>query len=256
MLKISMSLALILICARASAQLPMAVAVLGAGTAGNWITEIEMANPTGEILQVQLSAFATTYDYACPGSCSDYHSFIPPNGTLAVLDSWVRDAPQSALHVIYVSSPDPNVLPVIRARARNTLNPQLTTELPVSRLGTITGLAATTLNFPSAIRTADTHVNLVIASIVPDGGEPAFAARVEAFASDGTPLGNMNVTNDSGTGYSPNIFLVDVLAQLGVTSLTDGQIRVTKLSGDGALWGGMAVVYPAGVVALSPGINP
>src|SRR5450759_1658240 len=225
------------------AATPAAIAVVGAGTAGYWITEIEMANPTDQPLVVQLSATAAFID-ACPSSSvCPYQSFIPANGTLSVLDSWITGAPQNALHTIYIVSGDPAVVPVVRARARNTLNPQLTTELPAVRLDTLANLGGTTLNFPSAIRSSDTHVNLVIAAIVPDGGGPAFTARVEAYSSDGTLLGGMNVSNDTGGAYSPNIFLVDVLAQLGVTDLADGQIKVTKLSGDGALWGGMAVVY-------------
>lgn len=264
MQKLALAFFLMITCGPASAQLPVAVAVVGAGTAGNWVTEIAMANPTDHPLTVQLSSvipYISILGLGCPLSEPGSFATIPANGTITVPDSGIPECegvPPGVLHTVYIVSFEyPDVVPVVRARARNTINPQLTTELPTVRMGTIAALGATTLYFPSATRTADTHVNLVIASIVPVGGGVTFSARVEAYSSDGTLLGGMNVLNRAGPeGYAPNIFLVDVLAQLGVTSLADGQIKVTKLSGDGVLWGGMAVVYPAGVVALSPGVNP
>jgi hypothetical protein len=239
------------------AAAPAAIAVVGAGTAGNWVTEIDMANPTDQTMITQVDAMDVAFIAGCPGDfCNKDQPPIAGNGTATTLDSQVGNAPQNALHTLYIVSKDPSVVPVVRARARNVLNPQLTTELPTVRMDTLANLGGTTLNFPSAIRSSHTHVNLVIAAIVPDGGGPAFTARVEAYSPDGTLLGGMNVSNDTGGAYSPNIFLVDVLAQLGVSDLADGQIKVTKLSGEGSLWGGMAIVYPAGVVALGPGLNP
>ena len=48
----------------------------------------------------------------------------------------------------------------------------------------------------------------------------------------------------------------DVLGQLGVTDLVDGQLRVTKISGDGLMWGTMSTLYLDGGVAVSTGANP
>jgi hypothetical protein len=59
---------------------------------------------------------------------------------------------------------------------------------------------------------------------------------------------------DLSTGST--LFLVDVLARLGVPSLKDGQIRVTKTGGTGLIWGLLATVSDEGRVSVSLGTNP
>jgi len=47
-----------------------------------------------------------------------------------------------------------------------------------------------------------------------------------------------------------------VLGRLGVSSLENGQIRVTKISGSGILWGGPSTISDQGWLSVSEGVNP
>jgi len=62
--------------------------------------------------------------------------------------------------------------------------------------------------------------------------------------------------NGRPQGLVDNLMLVDVLGQLGIDDLSDGQIRVTLTRGSGSLWGETSAVDPAGLVSVAVGAVP
>jgi hypothetical protein len=53
-----------------------------------------------------------------------------------------------------------------------------------------------------------------------------------------------------------SVYLVDVIAGLGIASLPDGQLRVRKSGDRGLLWGYLATVDVNGAFSLFQGLNP
>jgi hypothetical protein len=76
--------------------------------------------------------------------------------------------------------------------------------------------------------------------------------RVEAFSSDGDLLGGRSFRIERGT----TVFLVDVVAQLGVSELDGGQIRITRTGGNGLPWGLLSTLSDDGRISVSAGWNP
>jgi len=181
---------------------------------------------------------------------------IPANGMTVVMASDIPGTAAESVNSIFISAIDPLALPVVRARVLNTTNPPEGIELPAVRLSTVLSLDAAVLNFPSAQRSAASHTNLAVAAITMEGGQETLTVRVEIFGADGTLLGSGTFTNAVPAGVPQNIFLTDIAGQLGVQTLEDGLIRVTKLSGNGVLWGETSTVYPNGSVSVSVGRNP
>jgi hypothetical protein len=107
------------------------------------------------------------------------------------------------------------------------------------------------LSFPAARRSIDSHSNLIVAEVSREEGRE-LSILVEAYSSAGERLGSAAFDLSAGS----TLFLVDVLAQLGVENLADGQIRVTKTGGTGLMWGLLATVYDEDRVLVSLGTNP
>jgi hypothetical protein len=233
-----------------------AVVVVGSGTLGSWTTRFDLANPTASPLQVQLSPALPEFQTACPNPCPWVTVTIPANGTTVVMASDIPGTALESVNSIFISANDPVALPVLRARVLNTANPPEGIELPAVRLSTLISLDAAVLNFPSALRNADAHTNLAVAAISDCCGQEMLSVRVELFRADGTLLGSGTFTNAVSAGAPQNIFLGDIAGQLGIREVEDGVIRVTKLSGNGGLWGETSTVYPSGSVSVTVGTNP
>lgn len=76
--------------------------------------------------------------------------------------------------------------------------------------------------------------------------------RVDLFASDGTQMASGEFSVVAGT----SLYLVDVIGRLGVTTLQDGQIRVSRVGPEGRLWGYLATVNGDGAISIYSGVNP
>jgi hypothetical protein len=105
------------------------------------------------------------------------------------------------------------------------------------------------LAFPGASRGSSVHGNLVLSEV---GWDDAATVLVEALSPDGVPLGAASFQIVAGS----TLFIVDVLARLGVAELDGGQIRVTRTAGEGLMWGLLATLSDDGQVTVSPGMNP
>jgi hypothetical protein len=107
------------------------------------------------------------------------------------------------------------------------------------------------LSFPSAKRSAGSHSNLILSEVSWEEGRE-LSVLVEAYSPAGDRLGAAAL----GLSTGRTLFLVDVVAQLGVAALDGGQIRVTKIGGTGLMWGLLATVSDDGRISVSTGRNP
>ena len=226
---------------------------VGAGRVGPWRTEVVLANGTGAETQVQIGGFAQ-YLTGCPGLCPVEGADLFPNTSVAFSDDEMVKIGTGIL-TFYVSAADGSSLPVSRIRVVNTETPTQAIEIPTVRESAIRAGNFDRLSFPGAVRNSLGHSNLALANLMsPDGPGtgPDLQVRVEAFADDGTSLGVGNFT----IGFGQTIFLGDILGQLGVATLDDGSISVTKVGAEGLLWGTASTVFANGGVAVSLGANP
>lgn len=217
---------------------PDAVMVPGIGTSGHWESEIEVANPgtrSADILAgVYLRYSCISLGYTPPATSIE----LPPNGSGKMLvNTSVIFGPGN----FYVRNTVEGILPAVRARIYNRDAPSQSADLPAIRLSTLTKLNPTTLTFPGAVRSGPDRTNLLIAELsidrlIVETPIPSIRTRVEVLGSDGTLLGSEEFDVTSGT----DLYLVDVIGRLGIASLQDGQVRVTKVGGEGLLWGYLA----------------
>jgi hypothetical protein len=228
-----------------------AIVFVGVGVSGTWDTEIVLANPDPFSNALAVGIDNLPPDSACPplvGCLGDTFVFLPPSETASLLASTISGFSSGLLPLKLYVSADMD-LPSARARVVNGSHPSQAIEVPGIRLSTLTTLNPVALSFPGATRSLDGHSNIVMAEV---GGIGSLSILIEAYDADGTLLGAHGFDIPSGQ----TIFLQDVVGQLGVAELANGQLRVTKIGGDGLMWGTMSTLYSDGGVAVSTGANP
>jgi hypothetical protein len=239
----------------AGQEIPTSTMVaVGAGSIGTWNTEFEVANATGRNLDVILSWVSNPGAVCIPGVCP-VGTTIQPNGSGKLLASTVLGSLPFVGSFYLVSDPQAADDYAVRARVFNTVRPTEAIEIPVFRLSTLISLNPGVLAFPSATRSNTAHSNLVLAEVAERG---TLSMLVEAFSVSGQLLGGLpvEITADPQDTGRRSVFLMDVLSTLGITELSGGQIRVTKLGGEGVMWGLLATVFTDGRVIVSLGQNP
>lgn len=227
------------------------IIIVGAGNPAPWDTDIEVANPTDAPLEVQLGALPDFEPVVCGTECIIVHYTVPANGSIKLTSIDVPNiAHRAFLNTVYVTTAT-SVLPVVRARVFNTAKPQQAVEIPAVRVSTIANVQL--LDLPSIIRTEDAHTNLIATR--PFRTAEPLRVRVEAYHASGELLATREFSAALIGNYEPNVFIVDVLGALGISSLADGHLRVTSTDG-GPLWGFTSVVFPQGSVSQVVGWNP
>jgi hypothetical protein len=245
----ALALSFFLIASVALALPPDALVIVGAGYQPPWDTDLELANGQENELAVLVSQ--VPYSLTPCLSCPEWPVSLPARGTAKATAQQALTAGGAggpAIRTLYVSG---SILPTVTARIVNRDRPTQTIELPVVRRSTIEALNPTVMAFPSASRLPDSHSNLVLSEVSWEEGR-TLSLLVEAYSPAGDRLGS--AAFDLSTGRT--LFLVDVLNQLGVSALDNGQIRVTKTGGTGLMWGLLATVSDDGRVSVSPGLNP
>jgi hypothetical protein len=232
--------------------------VVGPGTLGPFQTTISFANPTAAPLECAISTLPvgpTTCFPVCPVQTIN----LPPHGTFQIL---VDFSPFTAfpLNTVFVTPAPGNALPTVKLHVANTNVPTQGVDLPVIRLSTLTVQNPTVLVFPDISRTATAHSNLVLGAIDQDGISQNVTVKLELYSAAGDLLGqgifSNNLQNENLSPSVADLFIVDVARQLGVASLEGGQLRVTKISAVGSLWGEVATLSSDGAATLSVGLNP
>jgi len=80
----------------------------------------------------------------------------------------------------------------------------------------------------------------------------AVTLRIDVLDAAGVALGSREVSIE----YRQTVMLYDVARSVGVATLTDGQIIVTKVGGSGRFWGVMPTVRNDGGLTISSGSLP
>lgn len=233
---------------------PDAVIVSGAGTSGRWETEIEVASVASRPASILAAVYPRGSCISLGYSPPEAGLSLPANGSGKIL---LNQSVISGLRTFYVKNIEEGILPVVRARIYNRDVSSQSADLPTIRLSTLTNLNPETLSFPGAVRDGSARTNLLIAELsierlVLDSPIPAMRTRVDILGSDGVLLASGEFDVTSGTC----LYLVDIIGRLGVTSLQDGQIRVTKLGNQGLLWGYSARIDSDNAVSIFSGLNP
>ena len=219
---------------------------VGAGVAGTWETEFDFANNEG----LPLSVFAgeQPHEFVCVTSpCGIVYATLPRTGAARIVATPADFGRFTGR--LFVGAHDAEELPTVRARVVNRARPTQAIELPLFRRSTLVALDPRVLAFPSAVRTATAHTNLFVSEITLTAG---LTVLVEAYSTTGQQLGQRTIALAPGE----TVFLQDVLPTLGASTITDGQIRVTKSSGAGKMWGLSATVYDDGRVTVATGKHP
>lgn len=221
-----------------------ALVIIGAGAAGTWATEYEFANRDSSPAQVQVGPAPFSIPCAPLQGCEQ--------ATITVSGRGIAKIPSLPYTRTFVGSTfvvsDGN-LPTVRARIVNTAIPTQAIELPATRLSTILALNPPELVFPTLTRTGEAHSNLVLSELT---RLSPIEIRVEAYSPEGILRGSRTYELASGG----SLFLVDVLQELAISTLAEGQLRVIKTGGEGVLWGLLATVTHDAQVFVTLGRNP
>ena len=219
---------------------------LGAGVAGTWETEFDFAN--NESLPLSVFAGEQPHEFVCVTSpCGIAFATLPRTGSARIVATPADFGRFTGR--LFVGAHDAEELPAVRARVVNRARPSQAIELPLFRRSTLVALDPRVLAFPSAVRTAGAHTNLFVSEIELVN---ALSVLVEVYSPAGEQLGQRTIALAPGE----TVFLQDVLGTLGITQLSEGQIRVTKSSGTGKMWGLTATVYDDGRVSVATGKHP
>jgi hypothetical protein len=226
------------------------IVVVGAGTVGTWDTEVELANPSDSSLDVQIGA-DRFFEHGCasPPPCPFARVTIPPKGSVRLAAADIFHATADGLFTMYVIPEDGVTLPTVRARVGDAAAPLQAVELPAVRTSTVLDSNTGSLIFPSVRRTATGHSNLILTNVDLVSG---LTAHVDVRMPDGSVIAQTDLTVDPDNV----IFLVDFLKTLGIDSLDNGQIVVSRTSTGGTPWGFVAAVDSVNGVFISLGRNP
>ncbi|HEY2798456.1 MAG TPA: hypothetical protein VGK26_11260 [Thermoanaerobaculia bacterium] len=228
--------------------------VSAGGFVGAWDTEIEMANVSADPVDVTLSIVGLPLGLPCPPNCTSQTLTVPGHGTQRVLASAFLGSVYQGPQMIRVDTAAGVPAPSVHARSVSAASETQFAELPVVRLSTIEALDTTVLVFPGASRQEGVYSNLILEGI---GGSfvGGSLVTVELFDGSGESLASRTFSI-TGEATLQATTIQDVVGRLGVTELEDGQIRVTRLTGTGSLWGVMTNVLQSGALKVKLGANP
>jgi hypothetical protein len=228
-----------------------ALIVAGAGIAGRWNTEFEIANVSTDPVDVTLSIGGLPLAVPCPPNCTTETYRVPGAGTIEVrADDFIGlfyVGPQ--LVTVEVGSGAP--LPVVHARSFSSESACQFAELPVVRKSSIVAMDPPVLVFPGVTRGDGFYTNLILESLA----DTATAVEVELLDADGQRLGLAEFLVP-GQITSTAFTLVDVAARFGVATIQNGQVRVRNLTATGPVWGVLATVGAEGSLQVAIGANP
>lgn len=226
------------------------VVVYGAGSAGLWITELTFSNTTAE--ETTVGIFDAPIDICHPNAQCYVFATIPPRGTVSV--DYQGNLLRSGVGAAYIFTGTDPLTVSVQARAHDTTTACATVDLPVLSVDTLVALNPDSLVLPGARRGAGAHSNLLVANVFHRDGlaRGPLEIGIEAFASDGSFLGGTSVA----VPYGETQFMNDVLGALGVSEVANGQVRLTKLSGDGVMWAMMPITRSDGSRSVSLGVAP
>lgn len=226
-----------------------ALIVAGAGVAGKWDTEFNIANVSAEPIEVSIFIEGLPLGLPCPPNCTGQIYALPGKGTLRVRASEFIGAAYPGPQLVTLEALEDAPLPVVHARSVSSESACQFAELPVVKESSIQETPI--LVFPGVARGDGFYTNLILESLTMG----PTSVEVELVAADGEVLGT-EAFLIPGRSTNHAFTLVDVAAHFGVTALENGQVRVRKLSANGPVWGVLATVGTEGSLRVSVGANP
>lgn len=227
-------------------EVPGYLAVYGIGQFGPWTTEVSLASRVAAPATIVWS-LGPDQSICVPTPCHEFVD-LPPFGSAVV------GPPPPASNFIGVGyiGTDGSTLPAVQARV-HTEDGTRSADLPVFSVRELRGMNVDSLSFPGAVRSPGQRCNLLIANVYDPAEQAGGSVDVEVSvidASGGVMASRVLEIADHG-----QIFLVDVVGQLGVTLLDVGQVRVRKLAGD-VMWGILTISRSDGSMSVATGIVP
>src|SRR5262245_7057033 len=192
--------------------------IAGAGFAGRWATEIDIANVSSSPIQVMLSIQGLPLAVPCPPNCPGKSYDVPARGTIRVLASDFLGSIYAGPQMVRVETGQGGPLPVVHARSISSVSTCEFAELPVVRSASIEAMVVPFLVFPGVVHGGGTYSNLILESL---GGASA-SVEVELLDASGNSLGT-NTYVIPGESTSSAFTLVDVAKAFGVETLELGQ---------------------------------
>jgi hypothetical protein len=235
-------------------QDPDTLIVAGAGFAGSWDTEIELANTQPGTIEGTIGIVGLPLFVPCPPACNGTFFSLPANATLRLTASSFLGEVYEGPQMIRVATAAEAPLPIVHARIVNRDRTSQAADLPVLRESTIAALGVPALVFPGAKRLPGVYSNLILQTDAPDL-DGTTEVLVEAFDGEGRRLGS-GTCLVAGLQAFRATTLVDVLAWLRVPALERGQIRVTHAVPGRTLWGVLTIVSREEGLSVAAGANP
>jgi len=239
------------------------VAVVAAGSAGSWGTVVELANPGDD----ELTGRYYSGDFECidPSGllCRTALYDIPPRSTAEIRFEGPDVEGLKMLAITLVPS-GIAAFPTVRAFARNGSTGSVNEILASSFVSIMNRPAPAVLAFPGIPIEAGSHVNVALLAVADLAAQPfgprsvGFSARLELLEQTGAVIGETTVSGCGGSGLCGDVFVTDLarVMHLGDLSYPSATLRVTQLSGEGALWGQAVVVNAEGFVTTVAGFTP
>ena len=225
--------------------------IAGAGVAGKWDTDFELANPIAQPVDVAIWIEGLPLGVPCPPNCTSGGGTIPGNGTLRIRASDFIGATYPGPQIVRIQTLNGAPLPVVHARSVSSESSCQFAELPVVRQSTIDALHASTLVFPGAAKGDGFYTNLILEVL----GQTPTTVEVELFDASGHSLGASSFLVPGYPTFTA-FTLVDVAAFFGVPTLESGQVRVRNLNTNAPIWGVLATVGSNGSLRVALGANP
>ncbi len=232
--------------ATASAQMlnPTGTLVLGAGKAGNWDTSIAVTNVDSEPLDIRIRPWLRCCSLC---SCPQYAiATVEPLATYVLSALPELPPPYEGPQAVYVASALSARRPVVSAVVADQAGAcERSMSLPGLPLDL--AFAPGDLVFAGVGRATGRYSNLIM-TVDPPTGPPEFtetSVRVVVRDSAGTELATStySVTSDSA------VVIVDVLRDLGVSTLDNGSVRLSVVLPQS---GGTGVRFAAVMTVVEP----
>jgi hypothetical protein len=227
-----------------------ALVVAGAGVAGKWDTEFDLANVSTDPIDVMLFIEGLPLGLPCPPNCTSQTYALPGAGTRRVLASDFIGTAYVGPQIVRVETLNDAPLPIVHARSVSSESACQFAELPVVRESAIEAADSAVLVFPGVARSDGVYTNLILESLT-----ASTSVEVELRDADGVLLGTDTFTIPGEATFSA-FTLVDVGAHFGVATLENGQARVRNLTATGPVWGVLATVGTSGSLRVAVGANP
>src|SRR5262245_60861956 len=138
--------------------------IAGAGFAGKWDTEVDIANVSSNPIQVTLSIQGLPLAVPCPPNCPGKTYDVPARGTITVKASDFLGAIYAGPQMVRVEPTQGSPLPVVHARSVGSTSSEFA-ELPVVRSDSIAAMVVPVLVFPGVVRDGTTYSNLILETL-------------------------------------------------------------------------------------------